>query len=555
MPSNHRVAFLARDLVWADKSGGSLAFSYAARKLEASIRSAPDLGDVETTVIDLQTDEPEAFFEKIQAFRPTIVAASAYVWSIKIFCEVADLVRRWDPSIRFVMGGPAARPSLLSLAPYAPHLRSIDAVVAGEGEEIVRNLARGDREADWGKTVAGLQIPGPLGWRRTPDIERPVLDSYASPYQLGTAPHGGIGYLETFRGCPISCAFCQWGTEKSDRVHSVEYIAAHLRGLQAANATKLFVLDAGFNLSARAFRNLVEAERQVGWLKHSQVLGHLYPTHLKDEHLEFFDSFRRADITIGVQSFDPAVLKKLGRPFDLPRFYEVLGEINGRFDIDIEIIIGLPGDDAASFRRTFEQVIELATTVRVFYCLALPDALLERAEEFDVVFDPDTFQVKSCRGWTAESLANEWAYVRQIASTMHRPNYGPNWLDFRTELPSAGGKQNLGIERSAVAADLVERAQRSAAGSNSGWRLVDASREDERVLLSFEGTAGSLVLEATLVRPGHRCFFERDGIAYSHRGELPRGDGARVKEFIAILHTSIGRELFSTPLSEPAAAE
>ncbi|MCZ7679085.1 MAG: hypothetical protein M5U28_10150 [Sandaracinaceae bacterium] len=63
MRRDPRVAILARDLVWADESGGSLAFSYAARKLEASLRSAPDLAGVEVRVIDLRTGDEEAFFE------------------------------------------------------------------------------------------------------------------------------------------------------------------------------------------------------------------------------------------------------------------------------------------------------------------------------------------------------------------------------------------------------------------------------------------------------------------------------------------------------------
>lgn len=553
MPSNQRVAFLARDLVWADKSGGSLAFSYAARKLEASLRSAPDLTGIETTVIDLQSDEPDAFFEQIKAFRPTIVAASTYIWSAKLFCEVADRVRRWDPSVRFVMGGPAARPSLLALPPYAPHVRSIDAVVVGEGEEVIRNLARTERTADWAQSVSGLQIPGPLGWRRTPDIERPVLDDYASPYQIGTAPHGGIGYLETFRGCPISCAFCQWGTEKSDRAHSVEYLAAHLRGLQAAHTEKLYVLDAGFNLSARAFRNLVQAEQEVGWLKHCQVLGHIYPTFLKDEHLEFFDSFRRAEITIGVQSFEPEVLKKLGRPFDVARFRQVLAQMKGRFDIDMEIIIGLPGDDPVSFRRTLEQAMEVATTVRVFHCLALPDALLERAAEFDLVFDPVTFQLESCRGWTRESLAAEWAYVQEVALSRHRPNVGPNWVDFRTELPSAGGRQCLGVERAALGSELLERARRVIASANTEWSLSEANRENDVLLFTLECSGTPLVLEVCAARPNHRCFFERDGLAYSHRGELARGDAARLKQLIVQLHTQLGSEFPLSRLARPSA--
>src|ERR1700722_10043185 len=370
-----RVALLAVDTRWEDPSGDFASFSYAARKLEASIRGAPDLAHVETQVIDLKTDDPDAFFEAIRDFEPTLVAASTYIWSVAPFLEVARRVKEWDSSVRVVLGGPAARQSLLSLAPYRPLLKHVDAVATGEGEEVIRMLARDEDGTGLG-AIPGLLLPHALGFRSTAPAERPELDAYPSPYHLGTVPHAHTGFIETFRGCPISCAFCQWGDQRSDRVYGAEYLAAHLRGLVEAKATNVFFTDAAFNLSARAFRNLMEAERSVDALSKFSVHGHFYPTHLKDEHLELLDRVGKAQVSIGVQSFDPEVLKKLGRPFDLDRFERVLRELRGRIQIDVELIYGLPGDNPASFRRTLEKTTEIADSVRIFYPLVLPDALL-----------------------------------------------------------------------------------------------------------------------------------------------------------------------------------
>jgi radical SAM superfamily enzyme YgiQ (UPF0313 family) len=541
MPRDRRVAFLARDLVWADQSGGSLAFSYAARKLEASVRTAPDLGDVETKVIDLRTDEAEAFVAAIREFRPSVVAASTYIWSVELFCRVAEEVRRWDPSVRFVMGGPAARPSLLDLAPYRARARKLDAVVAGEGEEIIRQVVRAPVGDRWQASVPGLQVPGPLGWRNTGMAERPVLDDYASPYQLEGVPRGGIGYLETFRGCPISCAFCQWGVERSERAYSTDYLASHLHGLRDAGVRTAYVLDAGLNLNARAFRNLASAEREVGILREMQVLGHIYPTLLREEHVEFFESIGHADITVGIQSFDSAVLKRLGRPFDMVRFERVLRELSGRFDLDLELILGLPGDDPASFRRTFEKAIELGDSVRVFRCLALPDALLERASEFDIDFDPVTFEMRSCAGWTAESLRAEWDHVRRVAATMHRPNFGPNWTDFWTPRSHQGQSppQEVVPSEPSIRPELIERLGRTIEGSASGWQLAEARADAGTLLLELDAEGGRMVLEATTAHPDRRSFREHDGIAYSHRGPLEQADAMRLQRFIAQIHTDI----------------
>lgn len=534
MQRERRVAFLVYDLVWADKSDGILPFSYGARALDASLRSAPDLSDVETTIIELRDDNPEVYFEQLRAFRPTIVAASTYIWSVKLFCRLAEMTHRWDPSIRFVMGGPAARPSLLELSPYAPYLKYIDAIVTGEGEEIIRLIAREHLSDDWKRNVPGLSIPGPLGWRRTTPAARPVLDDYPSPYQLGTVPSEEKGFLETFRGCPINCAFCQWGDERADRVYSADYLTAHLEGLERAQVTSVYVVDAGFNLSPRAFRNLVEAEKRVGALKSRTVFGHVYPTYIRDEHLEFFTSIGKAEVAIGVQSFDERALKKLGRPFDLARFEQAIEEIRACSAITIELILGLPGDNPASFRHTFEKSLTFGGSLRVFYCLALPDALLDRAEEFQVDFDPETFKVRSCDGWTPESLRAEWEYVKEVARKMHRASFGPNWVGFRTDRPIP----RTAVDDPSIPPELFRQLRLTLHGLSGEWQLRGGKFNEDRVRLELDEQAGSerLLLEAVRVQEGQRRFVEHDGIAYSYRGTLQRGQTHSLHRLILKIH-------------------
>ena len=51
------------------------------------------------------------------------------------------------------------------------------------------------------------------------------MQALASPYQQGLIPEGGIGLMETYRGCPFSCSFCEWGVMEAPRnVRSPENI-------------------------------------------------------------------------------------------------------------------------------------------------------------------------------------------------------------------------------------------------------------------------------------------------------------------------------------------
>jgi radical SAM superfamily enzyme YgiQ (UPF0313 family) len=533
-----RVVFLAVDTQWVDPSGSYASFSYAVRKLEASLRSAPDLQHVETHIIDLKSDDPEPFFEAIQALRPTVVAASVYVWSVKTFLEVARRVKQWDPSIRVIFGGPAARASLFNLAPYRPLVRFVDVIAVGEGEEVIRAFVR-DPSGQATEAIPGLLIPHPLGFRATAPAERPVLDSYASPYQMGTAPLDHTGFMETFRGCPISCAFCQWGEQRSDRVYSAEYLASHLRGLVASKAQNVFFTDAAFNLSTRAFRNLMEAERQVKALAHFAIHGHLYPTHVNEMHLEFLDRVGKAQVSIGVQTFDPEVLRKLGRPFDLDRFERVLRELRGRIAIDVELIYGLPGDNPDSFRRTFEKVLELADSARVFFPMVLPDALLERVEEYKIRFDPETFLIEECEGWSRQELREGWEQLARSTEGLPNRIVCPTWFGFMTRSglersAKMGAPPEITAER---AFPLAERLRTRA----RGWTLASARQEPNRLLLELGSPAGKVTLEISPPREDARCFVRHGRLAYSYRGSIDRAVAAVLGRVIEIIHPETER--------------
>jgi radical SAM superfamily enzyme YgiQ (UPF0313 family) len=537
-----RIVFLAVDLRWEDPAGEFASFSYAAKKLEASIKSAPDLGHVETHVVDLPTDSADAFFEEIVRLRPTIVLASAYIWSVATFLEVARRVKAWDPSVRFVLGGPAARVSLLSLAPYRDKVRSLDAVAPGEGEEIVRALAR-DASGEGLESIADLLLPHALGFRSTPAGERPELDAYASPYQIGTAPHHHTGFIETFRGCPMSCAFCQWGDERSDRVYGAEYLASHLRGLVESEVTNVFFTDAAFNLSPRGFRNLMEAERQVGALARSSIHGHFYPTHVKDEHIELLRRAGKSQVSIGVQSFDPEVLRALGRPFDLDRFEGVLRDLRGTIPIDVEIIFGLPGDNPASFLATLDRTMELADSVRVFYPLVLPDALLERVDEFGIRFDPVTFMIEESRGWSAREMARTWeALLSRIEGMTNRVG-SKTWVGFRTRSALERSAHRSRMHGSPIPADAVLALATSLGERVTGWSIAGAGRDARGLLVSLGSPAGAIVLEVVASQEGARSFARRGGLAYSYRGSVDRATAGDLGRVIDAIHPATTRLL------------
>ena len=543
-----RIVLVAVDAQWRDPNGTFFSFSYGIEKLRAAIISAPDLADTQILLLDLLSGDPEQFFEAVRAFQPTMVGLSTYVWSLNIFAELTRRLREHQPDLVIVAGGPSARRSVLDLPQYHPLRDRVDAVIPGEGEGVIRELVRHHLEPDWRKRVPGLQFPTRGLWRSSEAADRPAINEYPSPYQLGVAPLNKTGYIETFRGCPIHCAFCQWGEQKSDRVHDAAYLESHLEGLRHADVPNIFFLDAAFNLSPRAFRALVAAEAKVGVLKDATVHGHLYPTFLEEQHLEFFEQIKRVQASIGIQSFDVDVLARLGRPFDVERFEKVLKRIRGRLDFDIELIFGLPGDNPESFRRTVERSLELGDTVKAFKCLVLPDALLERAAELSIEYDPVTFQILSCEGWSAEDLAREWEWLYDLAAQADRPVLNDDWVGFalttQTGEAHASGGEHAG--RGGRAPELVSppledqalgRLREAISQLAAGWGLEAVRGDPGGVFFDLHGPQGAVVLEVVRLEDGARYFAERDGLAYSHRGPVDRTSSTGLRRVIELVHS------------------
>jgi radical SAM superfamily enzyme YgiQ (UPF0313 family) len=397
--------------------------SYGIRRILAALIADTELRDAQIALIDVERPDADAYVQALEDFEPDLIGMSLYVWSTPCLVEVARRVKAKRPGCAIVFGGPSARTALLDLRPYAPAYRYVDAVVQSEGEEAFRDIARLPQLTRKAlESVPGLELPLPLGWWRTP-ARAPVadLDRIASPYQVNVMQHGAVAYLETFRGCPFSCAFCEWGAERNDSraVFSTDYIARDLEAYARHGVSAAFLVDAGLNLNHRAFRNLRDAERRVGVLRNVSFWSEIYPSLIRDEHLEFLSSVKAGYLGIGLQSTDPQVLKGLQRPFDQRRLETVVRQVCDVAKAELQVIFGLPGDSPAGFRRTLEAARSMPVSVRAYGCLVLPDALLTRSKpEWNVRFDPVSLRMTSCLGWSEEDLAGmrEWITAEALGA-------------------------------------------------------------------------------------------------------------------------------------------
>lgn len=565
MRKKRKVAMLCLDPVPVHRD--RLPFNYAVRRVQAHLLES-GLDDLEVHLVESRSPNVDDFVARLEEINPDVIGASVYVWSFPILLEVAERIKERRPDTTIVFGGPSARPSMFNRAPFYDRRFAVDALALGEGEEIfIEVVELEDRSADSLAKLSGLALPTANGWNRTRATARiSDLDKLASPYVLGLNESNVTAHIESFRGCPLSCSFCQWGDlGNSSPIFSKEYLKRDFELMQSMNLTIGTVVDAALNLNPRAFRNLAAAARESGLTKTMALSFEVYPSHLSEEHVAFLSECEAGvEIGLGLQSYDKDVLKRMQRPFDEKRFEHVARLLDSiGCNVALEIIMGLPGDNPDSFLRTLERAQNLPCELRIFHCLVLPDALMDRAPAWaDMKFDPHTLAMQSCAGWSERDINDmverldkmrqfetfgEMAWHWQLPSRVAEPASDRTWKPARSdsyEVKSLRVPENSRVE---APSPVIEAAVSRATGGR--WSAISVELHKKWVLLSIQSATERFIIELAPEETVSTFFRSVAGVAISYRSSGPISTGALADlETIAKRASSELRELvFSNP--------
>jgi radical SAM superfamily enzyme YgiQ (UPF0313 family) len=431
-----KVAFVSLS---PDPDGGELGPlelpSYGVHRILASVHTMKAEMDIDVQYFDYARLGKVGLTNALAAFAPDIVGFSMYVWSTMPLIGAARRLKMASPETFVIFGGPSARSDVFDLEPYRGAHTYLDAVAEGDGEVLIQQIIRmPDRSPANLAKIGGLALPKADGkWTKTGFAPSVPMDEIASPYQQNLMPHGAVAYLETYRGCPLSCRFCEWGAVRPAKdVFSADYIAAEINSFEKLEAPAVFLLDAGLNLNASAFRNLVAANDQTKHLKDAMFWAEIYPSTVRPKHLEFLENIGTSYLGIGLQSTDQAVLDAHDRKIDQTRFEPAVRDLaKVAHNMEIQIIFGLPGETPEGFLRTLDFALSMPGGVRAYHCLVLPDALLSRSRpEWDIKFDPINFAMTSNAQWSQDDIRNMRTKLDQM-SKQHNGSSGTFWWSFK----------------------------------------------------------------------------------------------------------------------------
>jgi hypothetical protein len=339
----------------------------------------------------------------IELAKNDIVAFSTYVWNRNYNFTLAQKIKEINPNVFIVFGGP--EPPITNPNIFLDVMPFCDVIVRGEGEYIFASLLeKYIKNEDYSNDV-GLLINQNGVCKDTGAGERiNELDSVPSPYLSGVfdsilpLEKEWNAVIETNRGCPYKCTFCDWGSLTYSKVkkfnltrvfHEIEWMSQNKIGY-------MDVADANFGIFIERDNmivdKLIEVQTNNGypyrtgwsWAKNqqSEVVG-IAKKLIKSGHFN-------NGLTISLQSMDENTLKTIKRSnMGINKINEIFAECrkNG-VPLNVELILGLPGETLQTWENTIYGVFEVGQhdSVEVWQAQILENAEmnLSQRKEFNI---------------------------------------------------------------------------------------------------------------------------------------------------------------------------
>ena len=320
-----------------------------------------------------------------------VVAFSTYVWNHRYNYALARRVKELNPNCLIVFGGPEPaieNPQLFVDEPF------MDLVIRMEGEITFQRILR-DFGSDY-THIPGLLINSASGLINTGDSHRiDNLDQIPSPYLTGVfdqiiADNPDVIWnatLETNRGCPYQCTFCDWGSLTYNKVKKfhlervfdeLEWIGQHCGFVTITDANFGMFIERDDAITDK----LIEVQKKYGrlssfsmtWAKNqkNEVVG------IVKKLIEQSPNFGQG-LTVSVQSMDHDVLENIKRRnLDQHKIDEIFA-LCDRHNIPVytELILGLPGETVESWKQAFWKIFRAGNHTGINILQA---QLLENAE-------------------------------------------------------------------------------------------------------------------------------------------------------------------------------
>lgn len=329
-----------------------------------------------------------------------VVGFSTYIWNRSYSTVLGRELKKANPDIFIIAGGPEypiEKPDIFETHPY------LDICVKLEGEITFQKilLERLKDNPDY-TSIPGILINDNGKVIDTGESARiDELDKIPSPYLTGIfddlmKKHPEIRWnatLETNRGCPYACTFCDWGslTYNKVKVFDLDRVFDELEWIGKNGLDFVSFTDANFGIFAERDSliadKLIEVQKKHGNPKAYTIA---WAKNQKQEVVDIvrkliYEGGAKIGLNLSVQSMDDSVLDIIKRKnLEINKIEEVFKMCEEHnIPLYTELILGLPGETMDSWKENFYKLYKSGnhTGITVYQAQLLENAemnLLQR---------------------------------------------------------------------------------------------------------------------------------------------------------------------------------
>jgi radical SAM superfamily enzyme YgiQ (UPF0313 family) len=322
-----------------------------------------------------------------------IVGLSTYIWNRSYINVLGRELKKANPDIFIFTGGPEPPITDKNFFKRFPYL---DICVKQEGEKALKNiLERFATDKDY-TVITGLLVNNNGEVINTGEPDRiSDLDNIPSPYLTGIfddlmRKHPDVTWnaiIETNRGCPYMCTFCDWGSLTYSKVKkfNLERVFDELEWVGKNNCDFISVTDANFGIFGE--RDMLIADKLIEIQKKYNkptAYSFAWAKNQKKEVVEIvkkliYEGGSKIGLNLSVQSMDENTLEIIKRKnLEMNRIKEVFEMCEeNNIPLFTELILGLPGETVDTWKNNFYKLYEAGNHTGITIYQA---QLLENAE-------------------------------------------------------------------------------------------------------------------------------------------------------------------------------
>jgi len=349
-----------------------------------------------TSIAEFSINEkPEKILEIIKEEKPDVAALSVYIWNAAIIKALLPAVKKINPSVKIVCGGPEVSYNAMEWINDYPE---IDYIITGGGEAGFRELA-----------LSGFNTSERIISR----VNYPFRDVFF-PYDDTEMKRlaGKFIYYESSRGCPFRCSYCL--SSRSDQkpdFRELDQVKDELDFFRFHKPRLVKFVDRTFNSRKEYYRGIWEFI--VGKFKAGDTRFHfeIYPDLLDSDDIAFLSSVP-ADLfqfEMGIQSLNNETLTAINRSRSKSGWMDNVKAVaeRGNIHLHVDLIAGLPYESYSGFQNSFDIVHGInAHHFQCGFLKVLPGTeMCDRSDEFGLQFSPlPPYQVRSSRWISLEEI-------------------------------------------------------------------------------------------------------------------------------------------------------